>query len=258
VDLSAFPPFAVVLDGLSSSVALLASLAEPVAGDAASAVAVVLLTLVVRLVLVPVGASQVRAELGRRRLAPRVAELNRRVTDPQERSRALTELYSSAGVSPLAGCLPVLAQTPVLIAVYSVFAHPSIAGHANALLGETLAGVALGANLPTTLAAGGAPVWPYLVLLAVLAVVVEVGRRLNERFARTGAVVAADPTPAVPGMSTALRVLPFVSVAFAALAPLAAALYLVTSATWTVLERVVLRRVLDRGPSPVPGEVAAA
>jgi YidC/Oxa1 family membrane protein insertase len=45
-------------------------------------------------------------------------------------------------------------------------------------------------------------------------------------------------------MTVLLRVLPFVSVVFAAFAPLAAALYLVTSASWTLLERAVLRRAL--------------
>ena len=254
MDLSAFPPVAVVLDGLHSFVALLAALVEPAVGDLSSALAVVLLTVVVRLVLVPVGVSQVRAEIGRRRLAPRVAELTRRVTDPQERSRRLMELYASEKVSPLAGCLPTLAQAPVLMAVYSLFAHPTIAGHANELLGHTLGGAVLGANLPAALGAGLATVWPYLVLLAVLAVVVELTRRASLRAA--GPAAAGAPVPGapgsagpatVPGMTGMLRVLPFVSVVFAAFAPLAAALYLVTSASWTLLERAVLRRLLAPG-----------
>jgi YidC/Oxa1 family membrane protein insertase len=248
VDLSAFPPVAVVLDGLHSFVVLLAALVEPAVGDLSSALAVVLLTVVVRLALVPVGVSQVRAEIGRRRLAPRVAELTRRVTDPQERSRRLMELYTAEKVSPLAGCLPTLAQAPVLTAVYSLFAHPTIAGHANELLGHALGGAVLGANLPAALGAGLATVWPYLLLLAVLAVVVELTRRASLRAAGTAAT--APPAPgapgSVPGTAALLRVLPFVSVAFAAFAPLAAALYLVTSAAWTLLERAVLRRVLAR------------
>ena len=51
----------------------------------------------------------------------------------------------------------------------------------------------------------------------------------------------------MPGLTGTLRVLPFVSVVFAAFAPLAAALYLVTSASWTLLERAVLRRLLAPG-----------
>ncbi|MFJ2355243.1 membrane protein insertase YidC [Frigoribacterium sp. NPDC087798] len=245
MDLSTFPPIAVVLGGLQSLVTTLGVLVEPVAGSSAAALGVVLLTLLVRLVLVPVGVSQVRAEVARRRLAPAIADLNRRITDPAARSKALMALYASEKASPLAGCLPTLAQAPVLTAVYSLFAHSEIAGHANALLTHTLGGAALGANLFATLAVGLPAIWPYLVLLALLAVVVETSRRATLRF--TGAVTVTTAAPgqeALPGMAGMVRWLPFVSVLFAAFAPLAAALYLVTSAAWTLGERAVLRRVL--------------
>ncbi|MGY3262048.1 membrane protein insertase YidC [Frigoribacterium sp. 2355] len=245
MDLSTFPPIAVVLGGLQSLVTTLGVLVEPVAGSSAAALGVVLLTLLVRLVLVPVGVSQVRAEVARRRLAPAIADLNRRITDPAARSTALMALYASEKASPLAGCLPTLAQAPVLTAVYSLFAHSEIAGHANALLTHTLGGAALGANLFASLAVGLPAVWPYLVLLALLAVVVETSRRATLRFTGTVTVPTAGPgQEALPGMAGLVRWLPFVSVLFAAFAPLAAALYLVTSAAWTLGERAVLRRVL--------------
>lgn len=247
MDLSTFPPIAVVLGGLQSLVTTLGVLVEPVAGASAAAVGVVLLTLLVRLVLVPVGLSQVRAEIARRRLAPAIADLNRRITDPEARSKALMALYASEKVSPLAGCLPTLAQAPVLTAVYSLFAHSEIAGHANTLLTHTLGGAALGANLFVTLGTGLAAVWPYLVLLVLLAIVVELSRRATLRFTGPATVATAGPgQEALPGMAGVLRWLPFVSVLFAAFAPLAAALYLVTSAAWTLGERAVLRRVLSR------------
>lgn len=247
MDLSTFPPIAVVLGGLQSLVTTLGVLVEPVAGTSAAAVGVVLLTLLVRLVLVPVGVSQVRAEIARRRLAPAIADLTRRITDPEARSKALMALYASEKVSPLAGCLPTLAQAPVLTAVYSLFAHSEIAGHANTLLTHTLGGAALGANLFVTLGTGLAAVWPYLVLLVLLAIVVELSRRATLRFTGPATVATAGPgQEALPGTAGVLRWLPFVSVLFAAFAPLAAALYLVTSAAWTLGERAVLRRVLSR------------
>jgi YidC/Oxa1 family membrane protein insertase len=245
MDLSTLHPIAVVLDGLQSLVTTLGAFVEPVAGASAAALGVVLFTLLVRLVLVPVGVSQVRAEIARRRLAPAIADLNRRITDPEARSRALMALYASEKVSPLAGCLPTLAQAPVLTAVYSLFAHSEIAGHANALLSHTLGGAALGANLFVTLGTGLAAVWPYLVLLVLLALVVELSRRATLRFTGPGATTTAGRGQEAPaGTAGMLRWLPFVSVAFAAFAPLAAGLYLVTSAAWTLGERAVLRRVL--------------
>jgi YidC/Oxa1 family membrane protein insertase len=247
MDLSTLPPIAVVLGGLQSLVTTLGVLVEPVAGESAAALGVVLLTLLVRLVLVPVGVSQVRAEIARRRLAPAIADLTRRITDPEARSKALMALYASEKVSPLAGCLPTLAQAPVLTAVYSLFAHSQIAGHANTLLTHTLGGAALGANLFVTLGTGLSAVWPYPVLLVLLAIVVELSRRATLRFTGPATVATAGPgQEALPGTAGMLRWLPFVSVLFAAFAPLAAALYLVTSAAWTLGERTVLRRVLAR------------
>jgi YidC/Oxa1 family membrane protein insertase len=247
MDLSTLPPIAVVLGGLQSLVTTLGVLVEPVAGESAAALGVVLLTLLVRLVLVPVGVSQVRAEIARRRLAPAIADLTRRITDPEARSKALMALYASEKVSPLAGCLPTLAQAPVLTAVYSLFAHSQIAGHANTLLTHTLGGAALGVNLFVTLGTGLSAVWPYLVLLVLLAIVVELSRRATLRFTGPATVATAGPgQEALPGTAGMLRWLPFVSVLFAAFAPLAAALYLVTSAAWTLGERAVLRRVLAR------------
>nr|WP_208393262.1 membrane protein insertase YidC [Frigoribacterium faeni] len=240
--MSAFPPFAVVLDGLHTVVVALGDAVEPFAGASSSALAVVLLTLLVRALLVPVGVSQVRAEIGRRRLAPALADLRRRIRDPQALQRATAALYTSEKVSPLAGCLPTLAQAPVLTAVWSLFSHPLIAGHANALLGHGLAGAALGATLVGSVGGGFAVVGPFAVLLVVLAVVVELRRRADLRAAGPAASTTAQE--AVPGLATIARVVPFVSVVVAAFVPLAAALYLVTSAAWTLGERALLRRLL--------------
>lgn len=52
-------------------------------------------------------------------------------------------MYADEGVSPVAGCVPLLLQAPVLALVYSLFITPTIAGHPNALLEEALAGVSL-------------------------------------------------------------------------------------------------------------------
>ncbi|APZ33564.1 hypothetical protein BOH66_04210 [Microbacterium aurum] len=49
-------------------------------------------------------------------------------------------LYRAEGASPLAGCLPLLIQAPVVGLLYSVFLHRMIDGHANELLTQTLAG----------------------------------------------------------------------------------------------------------------------
>ncbi|MFS4505507.1 YidC/Oxa1 family membrane protein insertase [Clavibacter sp. Sh2141] len=243
MDPTSIAPVRAVLDGLSQLVVGLADLIHPLAGSSATGVAVILLTLAVRALLVPVGVAQVRAEIQRRRLAPALAELRRRHAGAPERlSRATQELYAREGASPLAGCLPTLAQAPVLAAVYALFAQARIGGEANALLAAPFAGMPLGASALSAAGLGLVPVVVSVAVLALLAVVVEARRRADLRFQGPSAV--ADP--ALPGMAVTMRVLPFVTVVFAAVAPLAAALHLLSSAAWTLLERAALRRILGR------------
>ena len=65
---------------------------------------------VVRALLIPVGVSQVRAEFTRRRLAPQLAELQRRHgKDRETLARKTMELYQAEKTSPFAGMLPLRA-----------------------------------------------------------------------------------------------------------------------------------------------------
>lgn len=246
MDLSSLPLVGPLLHGGADLVVALTAALSPVAGSFAAAIAVVLLTLAVRAVLVPLSVLQVRAERDRRRLAPQLAALRRRHgKNAEQLQRAVQQLYTNEKVSPLAGCLPVLAQAPVLSLVYALFTHASIGGTANALLEATLVGIPLGHSLVVTLTS---PLWVHawvvVLLLAVLAVVVERSRRANLRW---NPLPTPEPDAQVPGAAATAaigRFAPFITVVFAAIAPLAAALYVVTSAAWTAGERAVLRRVI--------------
>lgn len=246
MDLSTLPLVGPLLHGGADLVVALTAALSPVAGSFAAAIAVVLLTLAVRAVLIPLSVLQVRAERDRRRLAPQLAALRKRHgKNAEQLQRAVQQLYTNEKVSPLAGCLPVLAQAPVLSLVYALFTHASIGGTANALLEATLVGIPLGHSLVVTLTS---PLWVHawvvVLLLAVLAVVVELSRRANLRW---NPLPTPEPGAQVPGAEATAaiaRFAPFITVVFAAIAPLAAALYVVTSAAWTAGERAVLRRVI--------------
>ena len=255
MDLSTLPPIAFTLDTMYALVAWTAEALSPLAGASATMLAVVALTMAVRLLLLPAAVAQVRAEVARRRLAPAVAALRRRYAKrPEHLQKAIIELYTDEKVSPLAGCLPTLLQAPVLSAVYSLFVHQNLAGHANLLLTHTFAGIPLGANVfAAAVASSGSLALPqiavFLGLLIVLGVIVELTRRANRRWAETSSGLEGRRL---------MRILPFVSVAFAAIAPLAAAVYLVTSAAWTLAERAILRGMLtSRRPRRSHGDVGA-
>jgi len=240
MDFFSWPPVAAVLDAAYGLVTALSAVVQPFAGAAAGLIAVVVLTMIVRAVLLPVGISQVRAEYVRRRLAPRLAELQRKHGHDRELlGRKTVELYREERTSPFAGMLPLLAQLPVISLVYAVFTHPTIAGHANDLLGEHMLGAPLGTSF---VGLAGFEVWPamlvYLGVLALIAAVTTVSRRVLTLPQPEGA-------PAPAGVLRALSFLPYVTVVFAAFVPLAAAVYILTSTAWTVAERFTLRRLLD-------------
>lgn len=256
MDLFALPPVAAVLGGAYHALMGLSHLLEPALGAGAAAAAVVAVTLAVRAALIPVGVSQARAERTRVRLAPRIAELQRRHRqDPEALQRATMQLYADEGTTPLAGCLPMLLQAPVVGAVYAVFVHAEIAGGANALLGHTLFGVPLGTSLVGVLS-GGAPGVATVAVLGALVLAVALVAELTRRAARPGgplavpsASAAAPGAPAIQGLVGALQ---FVTAVVTCFVPLAAGLYLLVTVAWTLVQRILLRRRF-----PLDGDVAS-
>ncbi|WP_137844011.1 membrane protein insertase YidC [Microbacterium sp. 2FI] len=250
MDLFALPPLAAILDAASGVLMWLAALLEPLTGSAAAAASVVLITLVVRAALIPTAISQARAEQTRSRLAPRLRELQRRHRNDRERlQRETMKLYADENTSPFAGCLPLLVQAPVLGILYTLFVHPTIAGHPDALLSEELFGVPLGTSLVGAIAAGTATPATFAVFGALIAVIVVVAE-ITRRAFRVPIDDSADAPPlAGPTAARMIGVLQFATAVFAMFVPLAATLYLTTTVTWSLAQRVVLRR---RFPLAVP------
>jgi len=254
MDLYAFPPIAAVLDAAHAVLMGLAGLLEPLIGVSSAAAAVVLVTLLVRAALIPVAVSQAKAERTRARLAPHLAELRRRHgTDPERLQRETMALYAAEGASPFAGCLPMLIQAPVVGIIYALFILPTIAGHPNALLEQTLLGVPLGSSLAGSLVSGTlAPgsLALFAVVIGSIAVIGEVTRRVfrMQPANQADATASALSSLAAPAAQRLLGLLQFVAAVIAVFVPLAAGLYLLVTVAWTLGQRIVLRRVYP----PVP------
>ncbi|WP_432065021.1 membrane protein insertase YidC [Streptomyces sp. C10-9-1] len=234
------------LPAFASLVERLAELLQPLFAASATAAAIVLFTALVRLAAHPLARAAARGARARTRLAPRVAELRKKHgRDPERLRRAVLELYAREKVSPLAGCLPALLQLPAFFLMYQLFSSDRIGGEANALLDHGLFGAPLGGRWADALAGGGL-LGPggtvYLAVFVLVAVVAVFGYRTTRRqLAAAPAPVADQP----PGLGAMLRVMPLLSFATlvtVAVVPLAAALYVVTSTTWTVAERAWLYR----------------
>lgn len=82
--------------------------------------AIIILTLCVRVLLLPLTWKQIQSMLAMRRLKPEIDEINKKfANDVQQKQVAMMEMYRKNGVNPFGGCLPVLVQMPVWWALYT-------------------------------------------------------------------------------------------------------------------------------------------
>ncbi|CAL9297902.1 MULTISPECIES: YidC/Oxa1 family membrane protein insertase [Streptomyces] len=233
----------------ASLVERLADLLQPLFGASAAAAAIVLFTALVRLLVHPLSRAAARGQKARAELQPRIAELRRKhAKNPERLQRAVLELHAEEKVSPLSGCLPSLCQLPAFFLLYHLFSSSTIGGEANELLSHRLLAAPLGGRWSDALGGGGllggAGV-VYVALFAVVAGVAAFSYRLTKRSMAERPVLPAGDGEAVPGMGAITKVMPFMSfftLVTVAVVPLAAALYVVTSTTWSAVERAVLHR----------------
>ncbi len=232
-------------------VLLLAHVLAPMAGGLATVAAIIVFTMAVRLLLSPLTFYAMRGQASMAAMQPRVQELRARYARQPERLQTeLTALYREQGGGMLAGCLPLLLQLPFFSIMYRLFLSGTIDGRHNSLLSHELFGAPLGSHWLTGAGPASIQGLVFLGLFTLLAVV----NLLVVRAARAAAPASPPATSGALGVLT--KVMPFMTVVIAAFVPLAAGLYLLTSASWTAVERYVLRRRLSPGPA-VSGGAAA-
>ncbi len=87
--------------------------------------AIIVLTLVLRFLLFPLGMKQIKSMQSMQALQPKIKDIQKKYKSNKHKAQEETmRLYKEAGVNPLGGCLPVLAQFPLLIAMYAVIRAP--------------------------------------------------------------------------------------------------------------------------------------
>ncbi|MEU0898418.1 YidC/Oxa1 family membrane protein insertase [Streptomyces massasporeus] len=226
----------------------LADLLQPLFGASAAAAAIVLFTALVRLLVHPLSRAAARGQKARTALQPKIAELRRKHgRNPEKLQKAVLELHAEEKVSPLAGCLPGMLQIPAFFLLYHLFSSDTIGGEANGLLGHQLFAAPLGERWTDALQGGvlnGAGL-VYAGLFVVVACVAAFSYRLSRRMAAANPAAQAGDGEQLPGLGAVTKVMPFMSfftLVTVAVVPLAAALYVVTSTTWSVVERAVLYR----------------
>lgn len=87
-------------------------------------IVILLLTLIVKIVISPLTYKSFMSSAKMRVLKPQVDELSKKYPNPDQaadKQRAIMALYSKAGANPMSGCIPMLLQMPVLIALFRFF-----------------------------------------------------------------------------------------------------------------------------------------
>ena len=100
-------------------------------------VGIILLTVIVRLAMWPLGISQQRSMRTMQILQPKMKAIQERYkNDPQQMQQKMMEFYKEHKFNPMSGCFPLLIQMPIFILLYSALMSPQfiqIAGDANFL-----------------------------------------------------------------------------------------------------------------------------
>ena len=250
------------IDAAYHLVSALAAVFTPLLGGLAAAAAIVLFTIMVRLLVLPLGYYAFRGQRAQARLAPQIQQLYKRHSGQPERLQGeLSALYAREGAGMFTGCLPALLQIPFFTVVYRLFLSGTVGGSPNLLLHQRLFSASLGSHWLT----GAGPWSSQGLVFGAVFVLLTLVAWLSTRAARRWAAPVPARQPGEPGRQRGapaqqpgavgflLRILPFATVAFAALVPLAAGLYLLTTTAWAAAERAVFHRL-----APAPAAAPAA
>lgn len=91
--------------------------------------AIILFTIIVRLILLPLSIKQTRSTAKMGAIQPEMKKVQAKYkSDPQKAQQEVMKLYKENGVNPMGGCLPMLVQMPILFALYAVFQNLDMQG----------------------------------------------------------------------------------------------------------------------------------
>ena len=88
-------------------------------------IAIILFTFLVKLLLMPLTIKQTKSTVAMQEITPRVNEIQEKYkNNPERQNKEIMELYQRANINPMAGCLPLLIQFPILIGLFNLLKDP--------------------------------------------------------------------------------------------------------------------------------------
>jgi len=201
---------------------------------------IVALTVIVRLLMVPLAVKQIHSMQAMQAHMPEMKAIQQRYKDDkQKRNEELMKFYRDNNVNPAAPCLPLLFQFPVFIALYLVLRHFSKhppGGSAAVLRGDFSW---LGHGFVPDITRHANAHWSGYVLLAIY-----VGSQLASTYFMSTTMDKAQ--------RTMMLILPVAFVPVLVNFPVGLVVYWVTTNLWTVGQGLVTRQLVPRKPPPPP------
>ncbi len=231
-----------------------------------SGVAIILLTVAVRLVLFPLTAKQAKSMLAMQRVQPEIKKLQAKYkNDRTKLNEEMMKFYKENEINPLGGCLPLLIQMPVFIALYQTLediqkfiptdskmfmdiCSPAKTAAACKTPDMKFAGMNLTRSAAQAADHGISQALPYLILVALVVVTGFIQQRQTMR----------NQTNPNPQMAIIGKVFPIVFAFISWSLPAGVGLYFATSNLWQVGQQEFVFRTIGTaaGPPKKKGQAA--
>ncbi|WP_435110671.1 membrane protein insertase YidC [Nocardiopsis synnemataformans] len=222
---------------------------------------IVLLTVLMRLLLVPLFVKQMNTQRKMQDIQPKILKLRERYKHDKERlQRESMKLYQESGTNPIMGCLPLLLQMPVFFALFSVLRSvaegnpqynftPELVESARAALIFEAPVAAQFNSSPAELTALGAtdPIMAK-VIIAIACVIMGTTTFLTMRQSMKRSVSQMPDNPMMQTQKIMMYMAPLFGL-FGLMMPVGVLVYWVTSNVWTMGQQHFLYR-----KQPVPGQ----
>src|SRR5207248_2913870 len=195
-------------------------------------VAIILLTLTVRLIMFPIGRKQAMAAKKMQDLQPLLKEIQEKYKDDKEQqTRETWALYKRHGVNPVGGCLPALIQLPIFVGLWQALNNSVHLRHASFLYIENLAAPDMLFKFPFELPLIGSFLGPYFNLLPFLVVALMLVQ--TKLF---------SPPATTPEAEAQQKMMKYMMVFMAFMfykVPSGLGIYFITSSLWQICERLL-------------------
>ena len=181
-------------------------------------VAIILLTVLIKIVFFPLSAASYKSMAKMKLITPRLTKIREMYAhDRQKMNQAMMELYKTEKINPLGGCFPILVQIPVFIALYWVLLAAIELRHAPFMLWIT------------DLSA----LDPYYVLPVLMTATMVLQTRMN-------------PVPPDPVQARVMQIMPFVFSIFFFFFPAGLVLYWLVNNILSIAQQWQIQRMFDR------------